>query len=69
MIDRGHRELPIRPDYIGKNFPTSTNEHIHVHLKDVDDEDVIFLIEYQSYDIDYLSKLSHCFNNFLIYGY
>ena len=47
LIDRGHRELPIRPDYIGKNFPTSTNEHIHVHLKDVDEEDVILLVEYQ----------------------
>ena len=47
LVDRGHRELPIRPDYVGKNFPTSTNEHIYVHLKDVDGEDAILLVEYK----------------------
>jgi pyrimidine operon attenuation protein/uracil phosphoribosyltransferase len=30
MVDRGHRELPIRPDYVGKNLPTSTEEEVHV---------------------------------------
>lgn len=36
LIDRGHRELPIRPDYVGKNVPTSKNEIIHVKLVSVD---------------------------------
>ena len=46
LVDRGHRELPIRADYVGKNYPTSLNEHIHVHLADVDDEDAVLLVEY-----------------------
>ena len=46
LVDRGHRELPIRADYVGKNYPTSLNEHINVHLADVDDEDAILLVEY-----------------------
>ena len=46
LVDRGHREIPISADYIGKNYPTSLNDHIHVHLKDVDDEDSIILLEY-----------------------
>jgi len=36
LIDRGHRELPIRADYVGKNVPTSKQEIIHVHLAEVD---------------------------------
>jgi len=36
MIDRGHRELPIRADYVGKNVPTSKSEIIHVHLTEID---------------------------------
>ena len=46
LVDRGHKELPIRADYVGKNYPTSLNEHIHVHLEDVDDEDAVLLVEY-----------------------
>ncbi len=46
LVDRGHRELPIRADYVGKNYPTSINEHIHVHLEDVDDEDAVLLVEH-----------------------
>ena len=46
LVDRGHRELPIRADYVGKNYPTSFNEHIHVHLEDIDNEDAVLLIEY-----------------------
>jgi pyrimidine operon attenuation protein/uracil phosphoribosyltransferase len=34
LIDRGHRELPIRPDYVGKNVPTSLDEHVEVNLKE-----------------------------------
>jgi len=36
LIDRGHRELPIRADYVGKNVPTSKSEIIHVHLEEID---------------------------------
>ena len=46
LVDRGHRELPIRADYVGKNYPTSINEHVHVKLVEIDDEDAILLIEY-----------------------
>jgi len=45
LIDRGHRELPIKPDYVGKNVPTSKNEEIQVKLKEVDGEDSVLLIE------------------------
>ena len=47
LVDRGHRELPIRADYIGKNYPTSLNEHIHVHVEEVDGEDAVLLMEYK----------------------
>ena len=50
LVDRGHRQLPIKANYIGKNLPTSNNEHIHVHLKDVDNEDAVLLIEYKDAD-------------------
>jgi pyrimidine operon attenuation protein/uracil phosphoribosyltransferase len=36
LIDRGHRELPIRPDFVGKNLPTSTGERIHVRIAEID---------------------------------
>jgi len=45
LIDRGHRELPIKPDYVGKNVPTSKDEQIQVKLKEVDGEDSVLLIE------------------------
>jgi len=38
LLDRGHRELPIRPDYIGKNLPTSPEERVKVRLQNVDGE-------------------------------
>jgi pyrimidine operon attenuation protein/uracil phosphoribosyltransferase len=38
LLDRGHRELPIRPDYVGKNLPTSTDERVKVRLQNVDSE-------------------------------
>jgi len=43
LVDRGHRELPIKADFVGKNFPTSNNEHIHVHIEEIDKEDLIYL--------------------------
>ena len=39
LVDRGHRELPIRADYVGKNIPTSSTERIVVKLIEVDGED------------------------------
>ena len=44
LVDRGHRELPIRPDYIGKNLPTATGEQIQVRLQETDNEaDAVWL--------------------------
>jgi pyrimidine operon attenuation protein/uracil phosphoribosyltransferase len=44
LIDRGHRELPIRPDYVGKNLPTATREQIEVRLQETDNEpDAVWL--------------------------
>ncbi|MBR3933061.1 MAG: bifunctional pyr operon transcriptional regulator/uracil phosphoribosyltransferase PyrR [Clostridia bacterium] len=45
IVDRGHRELPIRPDYIGKNIPTSKSELVSVKLKETDGVDSIELYE------------------------
>jgi pyrimidine operon attenuation protein/uracil phosphoribosyltransferase len=41
LADRGHRELPIRPDYVGKNLPTSRAEHVHVRLQELDGVDQV----------------------------
>lgn len=41
LADRGHRELPIRPDYVGKNLPTSRAEHVHVRLTELDGIDEV----------------------------
>ena len=43
LVDRGHRELPIRADYVGKNLPTSQRETVRVLLTEVDDEDAVLL--------------------------
>ena len=45
LVDRGHRELPIRPDYIGKNVPTSRQEWVDVHLSETDGEDSVRIVE------------------------
>jgi len=44
LVDRGHRQLPIRADYVGKNVPTSSTESIRVHVKEVDGEDSVLLM-------------------------
>jgi pyrimidine operon attenuation protein / uracil phosphoribosyltransferase len=44
LVDRGHRELPIRPDYVGKNLPTSRDERIQVQLVEVDEVDRVLLV-------------------------
>lgn len=43
LVDRGHRELPIRPDYVGKNVPTSSKEIVKLHLKEVDGTDEVVI--------------------------
>ena len=45
LIDRGHRELPIRPDYIGKNLPTSRRETVSVRLREHDGDDRVVIVE------------------------
>lgn len=41
LVDRGHRELPIRPDFVGKNLPTSSDERVQVHVAEIDGEDAV----------------------------
>ena len=43
LVDRGHRELPIRADFVGKNLPTSLVQRVRVHLTGVDDEDAVVI--------------------------
>lgn len=45
LVDRGHRELPIRADYVGKNVPTSKNEKVLVKFIEIDDEDSVTICE------------------------
>ena len=45
LIDRGHRELPIRADYVGKNIPTGRAEQVSVLLQEVDGENAVIIIE------------------------
>lgn len=47
LVDRGHRELPIRADYVGKNIPTSRKERIDVHLDEIVGEDGVFIVKPQ----------------------
>ncbi|HEY5099399.1 MAG TPA: bifunctional pyr operon transcriptional regulator/uracil phosphoribosyltransferase PyrR [Gaiellaceae bacterium] len=44
LVDRGHRELPIRPDYVGKNLPTARSERIQVQLVEIDEVDSVLLV-------------------------
>ncbi len=45
LVDRGHREMPITADFVGKNIPTSINEEVKVRLTEIDEEDAIYLID------------------------
>ncbi|BAD40241.1 bifunctional pyr operon transcriptional regulator/uracil phosphoribosyltransferase PyrR [Symbiobacterium thermophilum] len=45
LVDRGHRELPIRPDYVGKNVPTSRRERVEVNVVEIDGEDYVALFD------------------------
>ena len=44
LVDRGHRELPIRPDYVGRNIPTSHEEAIQVRLQETDGRDEVAIV-------------------------
>jgi len=57
LVDRGHREMPIRPDYVGKNIPTSRHEEIQVHLVETDGVDEVAIITLDS-DKPKLSELN-----------
>jgi len=46
LVDRGHREMPIRADFVGKNIPTNEGEHVAVRLKEVDNKDAVLLLKY-----------------------
>jgi len=48
LADRGHRELPIRPDYVGKNLPTSRGEHVHVRVRELDGVDEVAIAPAQT---------------------
>ena len=44
LVDRGHRELPFRPDYVGKNVPTAREESVDVHLTAIDGDTGVYLL-------------------------
>ncbi len=44
LVDRGHRELPIRADYVGKNIPTEKSQTVRVHLREIDDKDEVIIL-------------------------
>lgn len=44
LVDRGHRQLPIRADYVGKNIPTARHEDVHVFLSEIDDRDAVTIV-------------------------
>ena len=46
LIYRGHRELPIKANYVGKNVPTGNNEHVHVYVEDIDNFEEVTLMKY-----------------------
>jgi pyrimidine operon attenuation protein/uracil phosphoribosyltransferase len=48
LADRGHRELPVRPDYVGKNLPTARNERVFVRVAEIDGEDSVSIQEYEA---------------------
>ncbi len=50
LVDRGHRELPLKPDFVGKNVPTSIGEEVRVRMEESDGEDAILLVEREDLD-------------------
>jgi pyrimidine operon attenuation protein / uracil phosphoribosyltransferase len=51
LCDRGHRELPIRPDYVGKNLPTAREERVNVRLEEIDEVDEVTISESQAVEV------------------
>jgi pyrimidine operon attenuation protein / uracil phosphoribosyltransferase len=51
LCDRGHRELPIRPDYVGKNLPTGRGQRVNVHLSELDGSDEVTIVDAQSAEV------------------
>jgi pyrimidine operon attenuation protein/uracil phosphoribosyltransferase len=51
LCDRGHRELPIRPDYVGKNLPTSREQRVNVHLEELDGSDEVAIADPQTIEV------------------
>ncbi len=47
LADRGHRELPLRPDYVGKNLPTARSERVFVRVEELDGEDSVTIVEHE----------------------
>ncbi len=45
FADRGHREMPIKADFVGKNVPTSINEEVKLQLTEIDGEDALYLLD------------------------
>ena len=45
LVDRGHRELPLRADYVGKNLPTSRSEWVDVRLEEIEGQDTVFIVK------------------------
>ena len=45
LVDRGHRQLPLRADYVGKNLPTASSEHVRVHLAEIDGEEEYYVTD------------------------
>ena len=48
VVDRGHRELPLRPDFVGKNIPTAPTELVEVRLREIDGDDGVYLVEQEA---------------------
>jgi pyrimidine operon attenuation protein/uracil phosphoribosyltransferase len=51
LCDRGHRELPIRPDYVGKNLPTGREQRVNVHLSELDGSDEVTIADPQPSEV------------------
>jgi len=52
LCDRGHRELPIRPDYVGKNLPTGREQRVNVHLEELDGSDEVAIADPQPVEVE-----------------
>jgi len=52
LCDRGHRELPIRPDYVGKNLPTAREERVYVRLEEIDGTDEVTISETTAVEVN-----------------